>query len=103
MDTEGEREAGISQSQSRQKKGHMANFYITDSDEEAIVDFVKSHEGLYDKTNEHFKDQVIKNCLWERIASSRKLSVKVCKTWFESQRTRYKNLPSPSLARLSRK
>ena len=42
------------------KKGHMTNIYLTDSDEEAIVDLVKDHEELYDKTNEHFKDKARK-------------------------------------------
>ena len=35
------------------------------------MDFVKNHEELYDKTNEHFKD---KDCLRERFANTRKLS-----------------------------
>ena len=87
MDTEGRGEAGTSQSHSRHKKGHMTNIYPMDPDEEAIVDFVKDHEELYNKTNEHFKDQARKECLWERFANSLKLSIKVCKTWFESQRT----------------
>ena len=38
MDTQDGGEAGTSQSLSRRKKGHMMNIYITDSDEEAIVD-----------------------------------------------------------------
>ena len=41
------------------------------------MDFVKDHEELYDKTNEHFKDKAREECLWERIASSRKPSIKV--------------------------
>ena len=53
-ETEARGEAGPSQS--RYKKGHMTNIYLTDLDEEAIVDYVKDHEELYDKTNEHFKD-----------------------------------------------
>ena len=53
------------------------------------MDFVKDHEELYDKTNEHFKDKARKECLWEEFI---KLSVKVCKTWFDSQRTRYRKL-----------
>ena len=60
--------------------------------EKAVVDFVKDHEGLYNKTNEHFKDKARKECLWEQFANSRKLCVKVCKTWFELQTTRYGNL-----------
>ena len=60
----------------------MTDIYLTDSGEEAIVDFVKDHE-LYDKTNEYFKDKVRKECLWEQFTNSPTLSVKVCKTWFE--------------------
>ena len=56
-------EAGTSQSHLRQKKGHMTNIYLTDSDEEAIVDFVTDHDELYDKTNEHFKEKARKECL----------------------------------------
>ena len=70
----------------------MTNIYLTDSDKEAIVDFVKDHKELYDKTNEHFKDKGRKECLREQFANSHKLFVKVCKTWFESQRTHYGKL-----------
>ena len=34
------------------KEGHMTNIYLTDSDEEAIVDFVKDHEELYEKNKD---------------------------------------------------
>ena len=30
---------------------------MSDSDEEIIVEFVKQHEELYDKTNDSFKDK----------------------------------------------
>ena len=53
-------------------------------------------EGLYDKINEHFKDKARKECLWERFANSHKLSVKVYKTWFKSQRTPYGQTQSKS-------
>ena len=89
LDTYGGGEVGNSQLHSRHKKGHMNNIYLTGSNEVAIVDFVKNHEELYDKTNEHFKDKVSKERLTERFANSHKLSVKVCKTWFESQRTHH--------------
>ena len=72
--TLGEGEEGTSHLHSRQKKGHMINIYLTDSDEEAIVDFVKDHGELYDKTNEHFKDKARKECPWERFGKSQKLS-----------------------------
>ena len=65
----------------------MTNIYVTNISVEAMVDFVKDHEDLFDKTNIHFKAKTRKDCLWERFASSSKLSVKACKTWFESLRT----------------
>ena len=40
----------------------MTNIYLTNSDEEAFVDFVKDHKELYDKTNKHCKDKVRKVC-----------------------------------------
>ena len=67
-------------SQSRYKKGHITNINLTDFEEEAIVEFVKDHEELYDKTNEHLKDKARKQCLAEHLTNSHKLSVKVCKT-----------------------
>ena len=39
----------------------MTNIYKTDTDEEAIVDFVKDNEELYDKTHEKFNDKVRKD------------------------------------------
>ena len=53
--------------QSRQKKGQMKSIFLSDSDEEAIVEFVKQHEELYDKTNDSFKDKQRKERLWEQI------------------------------------
>ena len=44
----------------------MTNIYLTDLDEEAILNFVKDHEKLYDKNNKQFKDKGRKECLWER-------------------------------------
>ena len=41
----------------------MTNIYLTDSDEAFIVDCVKDHEELYDKTYEHFNDKARKECL----------------------------------------
>ena len=79
------REVGPSQSQ--YKKGHMTNIYMMDSVKEALVNFVKNHKGLYDNTNEHFKDKARKEYIGEQFTNSNKPSVKVCKTWFELQRT----------------
>ena len=63
----------------------------------------KDHEELFDKTDKHFKDEARKENLWESFANSRKLSVRVCKTWFESQRTVTANSRNPSLVRLQQK
>ena len=60
----------------------MANVYHTDSDKEAVVDFVKDSKELYDNIDEHVEEKARKEFLWEQFAKSRKLSVKVCKTWF---------------------
>ena len=56
--------------------GHMINIFLTHSDEEAIVDFVKDHEEFYDKTNKQFKDKARKEC----------------PTWFKSQRNHHGKL-----------
>ena len=61
--------------QSRQKKGQMKSIFLSDSDKEAIVEFVKQHQELYDKTNDSFKDQQKKERLWQQIASTRNLPI----------------------------
>ena len=55
--------------QSRSKKGQMKSIFLSDSDKEAIVEFIKQHEELYDKTNDSFKDKQ-KERLWERLAET---------------------------------
>ena len=69
----------------------MKSIFLSDSDEEAIVEFVKEHKEL-DKTNDKFKDKQRKKGLWERLAASRNLSVNNVKKWFETQCTRYGKL-----------
>ena len=92
MDTEVGGEVGSSQLKSRHKKGHMTNIYLTDSHEEAIMQYVKDHEEFYNKINKHVKDKSTNNGLWERNASSFNVAVKECKTWFKSQRACYRKL-----------
>ena len=77
---------------SRQKKGQMKSIFLSDSDEEAIMKFVKQHEELYDKTNDSFKDKQKKERLWEQLAASRNLPVNTVKKWLDTQRTRYVKL-----------
>ena len=82
----------VESTQSRQKKGQIKSIFLSDSDEEAIVEFIKQHEELYDKTNDSFKDKQKKEILWEQIAATRNLPIKTVKKWFETQCTRYGKL-----------
>ena len=82
----------VESTQSRQKKGQMKYIFLSNSDKEAIVEFVKQHEELYDKTNDNFKDKQKKERLWEQLAATRNLPVKTVKKWFDTQRTRYGKL-----------
>ena len=70
----------------------MKSTFLSDSDEEAIVEFVKQHEELYDKTNDKFKDKQKKERHWETVAATRNLPVNTVKKWFETQHTRYGKL-----------
>ena len=59
----------VESTQYRQKKGQMKSIFLSDSDEEAIMEFIKLHEEQYDKTNDSFKDKKNKERLWEQLAS----------------------------------
>ena len=82
----------VESTQSRQKKGQMKSIFLSDSDEEPIVEFVKQHEELYDQTNDSFKDKQKKERLWEQQAATRNLPIKTVKKWFETQCTVYGKL-----------
>ena len=82
----------VESTQFRQKKGQMKSIFLSDSDEEAIMEFIKQHEELKDKTNDSFKDKQKKELLWEQLAAARNLPMKTVKKWFETQRTRYDKL-----------
>ena len=59
----------VESTQSRQK-GQMKSIFLSDSDKEAIMEFVKQHEELYDKTNDSLKDKQKKERLWEQLAET---------------------------------
>ena len=82
----------VESTQSRQKKGQMKSIFLSDSDEEAIVEYVKQHEELFDQSNDSFKDKQKKERLWEQLAATRNLPVKTVKKWFDTQHTRYGKL-----------
>ena len=73
-------------------KGQMKSIFLSDSDKEAIVELVKQHKELYDKTQSKFRDKQRKEGLWERLAASMNLFDNSVKKWFEKQRTRYGKL-----------
>ena len=82
----------VESTQFRQKKGQMKSIFLSDSDKEAIVEFIKQHEELYDKTNDKFEDKQKKERLWETLAATRNLPVNTVKKWFKTQHTRYSKL-----------
>ena len=82
----------IESTQSRQKKDHMKSIFLSDSDKEGIIEFMKQHEELYDKTNDSFKDKQKKEGLLEQLAASRNLPVKTVKKLFDIERIRYGKL-----------
>ena len=66
--------------------------FLTPEDEEAVVDFVKENDELFNKKHELFKDRNMKDRLWTEFCQGRNLNVSQTRTWFESQRTRYGKL-----------
>ena len=48
----------------------MMSIFLGDFDEQAIVEFVKQHKELYDKTHAEFKDKHRKEYLCERLVST---------------------------------
>lgn len=42
---------------------------FTDEEEEKIIDFVKSHEILYNAKHKNFRDSEAKNRLWQRLGT----------------------------------
>ena len=63
---------------------------FTDSQENAIVEFVKEHPELYDKKHGRFHDRQRKE-----ISAELKLQPFDVRRWFESQRTHYGKLSKP--------
>ena len=72
-------DSDVESTESRQVKGQMKSIFLSDSDKETIVECVKQHEELYDKTNDSFKDKQKKEQLWEQLAATRNLPVKTVK------------------------
>ena len=80
-----------SESYSAAKRARVCATF-TDSQETAIVEFVKEHPELYDKEHARFHDRQKKEALWAEISAELKLKPFDVRRWFESQRTRYGKL-----------
>ena len=68
------------------------NNHLTDYDEETTTEFVRGDEELYHETHKKFEGNTRKDYPRERFTNNYNLSVKVSKTWFESQRTNNEKL-----------
>ena len=79
------------ESQSAAKRARVSQTF-TDSQETAIVEFVKEHPELYDKELAHFHNRQKKEALWAEISAELKLQPFDLRRWFESQRTRHGKL-----------
>ena len=80
-----------SESHSAAKRARVCSTF-TDSQETAIVEFVKEHPELYNKEHARFHDRQKKEALWAEISAELKLQPFDVRRWFESQRTRYGKL-----------
>ena len=52
-----DRYTDVGSTQFRQTKGQIKSIFLCDSDEEALVEFIKQHEELFDKTHTKFKEE----------------------------------------------
>ena len=73
-------------------KGARVCATFTNSQENAIVEFVKEHRELYDKEHGRFHDRQRKEALWAEISAKLKLQPFDVRRWFESQSTHYGKL-----------
>ena len=80
-----------SESHSAAKRARVCAVF-TDSQETAIVEFVKEHPELYDKEDARFHDRPKKEALRAEISAELKLHPFDVRRWFESQRMCYGKL-----------
>ena len=71
------------ESHSAAKRARVCSTF-TDSQETAIVEFVKEHPELYDKEHARFHDRQKKEALWAEISAELKLQPFNVRRWFES-------------------
>ena len=74
------------------KKKPKTHTHLTKDQEEAMIDWLKSHEVLYNKKLEGYKDTKRKAFLWQNQAEVMDESVDELRIWYNSLRTRYTKL-----------
>ena len=62
---------------------------LTPEQEEEAVDFLKTHEILYNKRLVDYKNTSKREMVWLELATKVGCDIDVIKKWFESQRTMY--------------
>ena len=84
------------------QEGHMTKIYLTDSDAEAIVDFVKDDEEFY-KTNKQLRIKPGRNACRRGSPTVSNCLSKYARLGLNPKGLATTNSPSPSVARLQRK
>ena len=74
------------------KKKPKTHTHLTKDQEEAMIDWLKSHEVLHNKKLEGYKDTKRKAFLWQNQAEVMDESVDELRIWYNSLRTRYTKL-----------
>ena len=87
-----------SESHSAAKRARVCATF-TDSQETAIVEFVKEHPELYDKEHARFHERQKKEALWAEISAELKLQPFDVRRWFESQRKQMASCQNYNLAK----
>jgi len=85
-------EEDVGQSQKPKNKKTKTHTHLTMDQQEAMVDWLKTHEVLYNKKLEAYKDTKKKAFLWQKQAEVVGVDVDELKIWYNSLRTRYTKL-----------
>ncbi|XP_046342453.2 uncharacterized protein LOC124123203 [Haliotis rufescens] len=80
------------QSQKAKKKKAKTLTHLTMDQQEAMVDWLKAHEVLYNRKLESYKDTKKKGFLWQQQAEVMGVNVDELKIWYTSLRTRFTKL-----------
>ncbi|XP_063970789.1 uncharacterized protein LOC135157796 [Lytechinus pictus] len=75
------------------KKRKAARLFLSDEQEEELVEWLKSNPELFNKSHQRYKDIDLKNSIWEDKASELGMqSGDHLQVWYKSMRTRFGKL-----------